>query len=232
MCSLSRQYGDLKTGLILGFRPAPLSDNFRVAVLIPDTAKKISRGKAQLHLGGPSAIEAPFARGPVKIEGLNIAAIDATREQLTGLPKAGALRIAAGDLNVEFKLNNTAKAMQALEACEQDLLVTWGMDPKVVASLASYPTQRGGVVSLFSTDDYPQSAIAKNEQGTTGVRIRVSKEGKVGDCRVIESSGSDTLDQQTCEIFMSRARFQPARTKSGEAVDSIALQRIHWELPE
>ena len=122
--------------------------------------------------------------------------------------------------------------MKALDACEQDLLVTWGMDPKVVASLASYPTQRGGIASLFSADDYPREAIANNEQGTASVRIKVSKEGKASDCQIIESSGSETIDKQTCNIIVNRARFQPARTNSGEAVDSIALQRIRWELPE
>ena len=232
MCSLSRQFGDLKTGLILGFRPAPLSDNFRVAVLIPDTAKKVSRGKAQLHVGVDPPVEAPFARGPVEIDNLNIAAIDATREQLIGLSKASTLRIAAGDINVEFKLTGMAKALMALDACEQDLLVAWGMDPKVVASLASYPTHRGGLISLFSTDDYPREAVINREQGTTGVRIKVSKDGKVSDCQIIESSGSDAIDKQTCKVIENRARFRPARTKSGDAVDSIALQRVVWEMPE
>lgn len=218
--------------MILGFRPAPLGDNFRVAVLIVDDSKKVSRGKAQLQMGGLPMVEAPFASGPVKIEGLNIIAIDSTREMQTGLGKADNLVIAAGEFHARFKLTNTAEAMKSLDACEKDLLVSWGMDPAVVASLESYPMHRRGIWSIFSTDDYPHSAVVNNEQGTASVRIRVSKEGKVSDCQLVESSGSDAIDKQTCRIILTRAHFQPARTKDGQAVDSIALQRIRWELPD
>jgi protein TonB len=75
------------------------------------------------------------------------------------------------------------------------------------------------------------AAIASNQQGSSGVRFWVSKEGKVSDCRVIESSGSNLLDAQTCAIISKRGLFDPARTKTGEPVASIGFQRVRWVLP-
>lgn len=232
MCVLSREYAAGTQKLTLGFRPAPLGDSFRVALLFEDPSKKVTRGKAQVRLDRQAAIEAPFVRGPVKIEGVQIVAVDATRDQLAALGQTKALGITTGDLTVELALDEAAEALEALDACEKDLLVTWGMDPKIVASLASHPTQARGLISLFSPDDYPREAMRKKEQGTVGARIKVSKTGKVSDCTIIESSGSRPLDEKTCQIFHSRARFRPALTKDGVAVESIALQRIRWELPQ
>jgi hypothetical protein len=48
---------------------------------------------------------------------------------------------------------------------------------------------------------------------------------------VIESSGSNLLDAQTCAIISKRGLFDPARTKTGEPVASIGFQRVRWVLP-
>ena len=232
LCLLSRPFGTGEKKVTLGFRPAPLGNDFRVVLLVPSRSKRTSWGQAKLYLGDGASIEAPFARGPVTIEGFNIVAIDATREKVEGLGEAKSLSIIASDLNVEVKLVNMAAAMKALDTCEKDLLVSWGMDRAVVASLASYPMLPGGMPSIFNVDDYPHAALLKGEQGPSWVRLRIGKDGKVNECAVVESSGSKALDAQTCRVIAARARFIPARTKSGEAVDSVAVQRIRWEIAQ
>ena len=120
--------------------------------------------------------------------------------------------------------------MKALQKCERELLINWGMDPVVLDSIET-PAFHRNVVMMFSTNDYPSSSIMKNEQGTAGVRYRIGVDGKVSDCRVVERSGSPTLDAQTCAIITKRVRYEPAKTKSGEPVASIGFQRIRWEMP-
>jgi len=88
------------------------------------------------------------------------------------------------------------------------------------------------LVSLFSTDDYPREAIRNGEQGIVGVRLTVGADGKVADCAVIQSSGSPSLDVQTCRILWSRAQFTPARDAQGKPIQDTYSQRIRWELPE
>ncbi|WP_367120143.1 energy transducer TonB [Sphingomonas sp.] len=74
---------------------------------------------------------------------------------------------------------------------------------------------KGSLLALISDDDYPQSAIRSEEQGTTAVRLSIGPDGRVSDCSVTQSSGSTALDSTTCSIFRRRARFTPAKDQSG-----------------
>lgn len=91
---------------------------------------------------------------------------------------------------------------------------------------------RGNLLSLFSTDDYPQSAIRNEEQGTTSVRLTIGTDGRVSACSITGSSGSAALDNATCNILRRRARFTPAKDQAGNPISDTYSQRIRWELPE
>jgi protein TonB len=91
---------------------------------------------------------------------------------------------------------------------------------------------RGNLVALFSNDDYPQSAIRNEEQGTTAVRLSIGTDGRVTDCSITASSGSSTLDNATCSILRRRARFTPAKDQNGNPTSDSYSQRIRWVLPE
>jgi periplasmic protein TonB len=90
---------------------------------------------------------------------------------------------------------------------------------------------KGDVRSIFSAYDYPATAQAKGEQGTVQARLRVDEWGRVSSCRVIGSSGSDSLDNATCNIIERRARFTPARNAAGQAISStVTTPPISWQL--
>ncbi len=91
---------------------------------------------------------------------------------------------------------------------------------------------QANVVSLFSTDDYPLQSVRNAEAGIVSVVIRIGRDGRVTDCIIDRSSGHAALDAQTCRILWQRARFVPAKDKSGNTVESAWRQRIRWELPE
>lgn len=91
---------------------------------------------------------------------------------------------------------------------------------------------RANLSSLFSTDDYPQSAIRNEEQGTTAVRLSIGPDGRVSDCSISSSSGSSALDKATCNILKRRARFTPAKDQAGNPISDSYSQRIRWVLPE
>lgn len=90
---------------------------------------------------------------------------------------------------------------------------------------------KGNLLSLFSDDDYPQSAIRNEEQGTTAVRLSIGTDGRVSDCAITASSGSSALDTATCNILRRRARFTPAQDQEGNPVSDSYSQRIRWVLP-
>jgi protein TonB len=88
---------------------------------------------------------------------------------------------------------------------------------------------KANLASLFSTDDYPQSAIRNEEQGTTAVRLSV---GPTAGFRIVRTPPrSSALDTATCNILRRRARFTPAKDRSGNSDFGYDQPRIRWELP-
>jgi TonB family protein len=84
---------------------------------------------------------------------------------------------------------------------------------------------------LFSRQDYPAAALRSGAQGTVAVALTITAGGRVGGCAVTGSSGSEALDSATCRILASRARFTPARSGDGTAVDSAMVARVRWATP-
>jgi protein TonB len=91
---------------------------------------------------------------------------------------------------------------------------------------------KGNLPSLFSTDDYPPSALRNEEQGTTAVRLTVGTDGRVAACAVTSSSGSTALDNATCNILKRRARYSPAKDQAGNPISDSYSQTVRWVLPE
>lgn len=89
---------------------------------------------------------------------------------------------------------------------------------------------RANAASYVRDGDYPPSAVSADEQGRVTFRLRIGPDGRVLNCDVIGSSGSLALDQATCRIMRSRARFTPARDAEGTAVTDVQIDSIAWFL--
>jgi TonB family protein len=229
LCLVGRTFGPNKQQPTLGFRQVPNTEDFEVGLWITESSKRGSYGTATLAFDDLEPIEAKYSKGPVAVEGMHLIWIATKRPELGALPSAKTVEISAGDFRAAFYLRNVKRALEALAKCEQDLLISWGMRPDVVASIVRPP--QGGLASFFSTSDYPQDAIRLNQQGTAGVRFWVTAEGKLHDCKVVASSGSPLLDARTCQVITKRGRLEPARTKDGSAVASVTFARVNWFMP-
>ena len=78
--------------------------------------------------------------------------------------------------------------------------------------------------------DYPGAARRAEEQGTVRVSYTVGVDGRVGNCAVIQSSGSSSLDSTTCRIFDPRLRYAPARAAAGNPVSTTVRSTVTWQL--
>jgi periplasmic protein TonB len=88
----------------------------------------------------------------------------------------------------------------------------------------------GNLQGLISGDDYPASALEREEEGAVTVSLTIGTNGRVSGCSVTSSSGSRALDQATCRILQGRARFTPARDSNGNPTTDTFTQRIRWQL--
>jgi protein TonB len=102
--------------------------------------------------------------------------------------------------------------------------------PPPPAKITKATSAKGNLQGLFSGDDYPQDALRNEETGATTVSLSIGTDGRVTGCSVTHSSGSRSLDNATCRILRSRARFNPAKLSNGEPTTDSVSQTIRWQI--
>ncbi|MEI4506890.1 energy transducer TonB [Sphingopyxis sp. CCNWLW253] len=137
----------------------------------------------------------------------------------------------AKKLDVALDLPNASNALKALEACENGLFTSWGIDAKQFRSLTARAEPSNYPGRWATTDDYPQADFARKNEGMTTFLLPVGPDGKVSDCRIVDSSGFPSLDQRTCELMLARAAFRAAKDGNGRAVSSFYINKVYWKVP-
>jgi TonB family protein len=82
--------------------------------------------------------------------------------------------------------------------------------------------------SIITASDYPRNVRA---QGTARFEMTVDAEGRPQSCTITASAGDDALDKATCNAFMKRARFTPAKDSVGQAVAGRYRGSVTWKEP-
>lgn len=85
--------------------------------------------------------------------------------------------------------------------------------------------------SWVTPEDYPVGASVTLQQGAVGFRVMVDIDGTVSNCAVTQPSGWPLLDETTCALIASRARFTPATDAQGNRIRGSYSNRIRWQLP-
>jgi protein TonB len=78
-------------------------------------------------------------------------------------------------------------------------------------ALAADPSPQAQANGAFV--QYPAESLRWSEEGAVRYRVRIDGCGRVTACEVTESSGFARLDQATCDILMTNARFTGKRSR-------------------
>ncbi|HEX8307891.1 MAG TPA: energy transducer TonB [Allosphingosinicella sp.] len=184
------------------------------------------------------------ARDDGSFQGLSLSAPDGAA-LLRQLAAGGSVEVTGADgaLLGRVDLAGIAPALARLGPCVTDIATAANFPaPAAPPPPPPPPARRRGearparaqmtLAQLFSSDDYPASAIRAGEQGAVGFRLDVGKDGRVAACTVTASSGSTALDSNTCRLLSARARFSPALDRKGRATTDAVNGRIVWRLPQ
>lgn len=79
-------------------------------------------------------------------------------------------------------------------------------------------------------ENYPARALREEIEGTVGVRVTVTADGRATGCSVTASSGSDILDAAACAGMERYARFEPALDDAGNPTTGSYSTRITYRL--
>lgn len=79
-------------------------------------------------------------------------------------------------------------------------------------------------------ENYPSRALREETEGTVGVRVTVTADGRATGCSVTSSSGSSILDDAACRGMERYARFNPALDAAGNPTTGSYSTRITYRL--
>lgn len=82
----------------------------------------------------------------------------------------------------------------------------------------------------LSAKDYPAYLQKARMGGRLAVRLTVDKSGKASSCFVMKSNKPQLFDDAVCLGLMKRAKFEPARNASGDAVASYYFQTVTFSI--
>lgn len=222
-CVASRDYGTDQ----LFLKASPLGDLVQFGVIRPGRTGPPQQIAAEIQ-----PAQGPIYRGNALL--WNAGSKPPKSIRLINLPEPEFRRLAASamiNLKIgEMKQSYTLPAMGALAAvmknCVDDLQKVWSAQGGVAAAAEA------SLASFLKAEDYPGEALGKDFSGTTGFAMLIDEAGRVADCMVVETSGHAILDMQSCAIMKVRARFQPARDKSGKPTRDRVRSRIRWVIPK
>ncbi len=183
----------------------------------------------------PSLASHRFQTNPHKLDLRNMRGLGWTD---TDSKLVGALRdndqirvTGAKRLAVTIDLPSASSALQALEACDDDLIAGWGFDPAQQRSIAVQVKPSNYPGRWVTNNDYPREDFVRKNEGLTTFLLSVGIDGGVTGCRIVGSSGFPSLDKRTCELLNVRAAFTPAKDSSGRPVASFYVNRVWWQVP-
>jgi TonB family protein len=141
--------------------------------------------------------------------------------------KSEQLALAVGPNNLSVPMKNTGKALEALQQCVDESLAELGFDPKALGGLRSRP--EGEWRQLFTIVNYPAASLRAKKGGLVAFRATIGTDGRVSKCTVVQSSGTQELDDQTCSVLTTKGRFKPAVAADGSKVAAPFVDFMMWE---
>jgi hypothetical protein len=97
-------------------------------------------------------------------------------------------------------------------------------------SLAHIPAEPVKLDNLITSADFPAGFHPAKPVYATAVSLQIDAKGSVADCFVEETSGSEQIDDATCNLLKTRAQFRPA-FEDGYLVVSEYRYRQKWPAP-
>ncbi|WP_271439644.1 energy transducer TonB [Pontixanthobacter luteolus] len=122
---------------------------------------------------------------------------------------------------VALQTGPLSKPLEAMGACMDDLMRSWGFDPQVQRNLISSPEPKSGPGRWVTPRDYPAGALRKNLSGSVRVRLDIDEAGEVTDCTIQQAFSDPAFRLSVCNLIKKRGRFRPAINAGGDPVKSF-----------
>lgn len=234
-CRLIRTFGTGDGAITLRFARGAGLDSFDMLIAGKALPKLGERVKVTLRLS-PGTAAQDFDAYSMAVPGRPerfIRWYDGDPAILDGVTDDQRLEVSvAGKFSVTFDLAKGKAALKGLAHCHSELLAGWGVDEALLRGVAQRPKPRTPPYTWAHPSDYPKTALQKEHQGEVVAILIISPAGAVTQCKVAKSSLVTELDETTCRLLKTRAKYHPALDAAGKPVQGYDVQRIRWLIPE
>lgn len=231
-CVATRDYSDARGPVRLALKAPVLGNVMQLAVTRPGSAAPGAQPlTAQVAFDGAAAFQTNMVAFAAREPGRQAYRLNMPLARFAPARTARTLSITAGGaLDQSFALSQLQPLMKVMDECVADLRRAWnvhdgqGPNPRLSAPA------KGGLDSMFSLDRFAPIMTDEDVGGSVKMALLIDEAGQVADCSVIESSGSASLDVQSCAMVRQRARYSPATGRNGRPAKSAAIETLVWEI--
>jgi hypothetical protein len=122
---------------------------------------------------------------------------------------------------VRIETGSLRAPIAAMQACADDLLKVWGLDPDKHKTMTAAARLNPSPDGVLPQGTIPFSEFGKFGGGANQVRLLIGADGKVTACTIYSPSLSQSLNDKICTLAKERATFQPAKDADGQAMASV-----------
>ncbi|QNA84931.1 hypothetical protein G4G27_13695 [Sphingomonas sp. So64.6b] len=227
-CILTRDYVGPEGQLGLAIRSWPLSDGIDFAIIDRVHRRSLKTGSATLTFSSDKIPQTQNFTTSPSSKGGRVTLIIMGNQTLRSLAASAEVAVALGKASpIVMPLGGVAKGLAALKKCNDDLLVTWGIDPAEADLIQTHAVALPYVPSASERKNpypkVPSDARLENEYQIVSLYL-IGTNGKVNQCKIVSSGGSADTDRSICKN-VSAMRFTPAVGRDGKPVAEHRVER-------
>jgi len=231
MCLASRKFGPAEQ-VTLMLRPSPLGENLEVTFVAAGSKNRrvVWDGDASLAVQpGGRSFDVNYKAWRSHALGGRAIIIYTDQELLGLLTDDGSLTLRAPkEPELSVSTRHLSKLMPVIADCKKKVAQHWGVDLAELDRM-SVPAKPAVDPSRWvSPNDYPTEALRGRQSGASTLLWTIGTDGRVSDCKVIASSGVDSLDRAGCRAITANGRYTPALDKAGKPMISHSMRRVMW----
>ena len=227
-CIASREYSVGSGNWAIGLEPVPATSKTSLLLLVPDGSPRFD--DARISVGGAKISSTGMTLRGSDTRQRRLYASELQSDELERLQRAERLTISLEDRDFPFAVETLDDLMPVLERCVSQFFERWGFSQERQTKLATYPVPKKELLRYLTSYDYPSSALQRGAMGAVDILLMIGTDGRPTSCTVTQSSGHQDLDEASCEVFVQRARFDPARDKAGQPMEAPYTVQLRWQL--
>jgi len=230
-CTATREFGQPDNPITLVIRPAPNDETYEL-ILVQKQANGptfAAQYDGSVDFGG-KPLKVKSLKYHPKNQGITQHHFRLRKSDMEQAKLASSITFKSdGLVATSLILKSMPAVLDGLANCNADLMRYWNIDGANVGTIAV--PSKGDLRSIFTSEDYPNEALIRSQQGKAQFLLLIDTEGKVAACHLYEASGVPALDAMGCQAIRQRAKFKPALDRNGKPVrSSYVTPPIIWRM--